>query len=194
MVAGILEAAGTATVPISITGMTAQAGWWRGLQVGSGGTAVLQFCDIGYGGSPNDVPNIALYASNVIVQDCRLHHSAGAGIELFDRAIAFINRNRIEQDGFGMRAPGLRLVDARNNWWGHASGPHDAARNPQGTGKAVNEYVLFEPLLRTPNATTMAALKMLVQGAQTFAPGSPRSMRLFGTTTPRRRCETRCWW
>ena len=37
------------------------------------------------------------------------------------------------------------VVDARENWWGEASGPYHAASNPGGTGDAVTDGVLFAP-------------------------------------------------
>jgi parallel beta-helix repeat protein len=48
--------------------------------------------------------------------------------------------------------PGLRLrsLDARNNWWGHPTGPFHPERNPEGLGDRVSDFVLFEPWLREP--------------------------------------------
>ncbi|MCW5289243.1 hypothetical protein D5041_09265 [Verminephrobacter aporrectodeae subsp. tuberculatae] len=42
-------------------------------------------------------------------------------------------------------------IQAGNNWWGHPSGPRQAARNPQGQGDAVSDGVNFEsPLTQSP--------------------------------------------
>ncbi|MEK9185626.1 MAG: hypothetical protein AAB863_02510, partial [Patescibacteria group bacterium] len=38
-------------------------------------------------------------------------------------------------------------VDARNNWWGDASGPQHPTLNPLGLGNAVSDNVLFDPWL-----------------------------------------------
>jgi hypothetical protein len=42
---------------------------------------------------------------------------------------------------------GGAIIDARNNWWGQASGPAHSS-NPGGTGDAVSDYVLFDPWLK----------------------------------------------
>ncbi|MBK6765387.1 MAG: right-handed parallel beta-helix repeat-containing protein [bacterium] len=47
------------------------------------------------------------------------------------------------------------ILDARNNWWGHASGPYHAELNPLGQGDTlVGDSVLFEPWLTSPPDTT----------------------------------------
>jgi parallel beta-helix repeat protein len=38
-------------------------------------------------------------------------------------------------------------LDAENNWWGHASGPHHPTLNPDGSGNEVSDNVDFEPWL-----------------------------------------------
>ncbi|HEX8947031.1 MAG TPA: hypothetical protein VF829_02350 [Candidatus Paceibacterota bacterium] len=38
-------------------------------------------------------------------------------------------------------------TDATSNWWGSASGPHNADTNPEGTGPEVSAHVLFSPWL-----------------------------------------------
>ena len=37
--------------------------------------------------------------------------------------------------------------DMRNNWWGDASGPRNAAQNPSGTGASVSDGITFAPWL-----------------------------------------------
>lgn len=48
---------------------------------------------------------------------------------------------------------GVSLVDARENWWGHESGPFHAQFNPSGQGAAVGDGILFFPYL-TENPDT----------------------------------------
>ncbi len=40
-----------------------------------------------------------------------------------------------------------QVVDGRNNWWGHASGPFHPSLNPAGLGNRVSDGILFDPWL-----------------------------------------------
>ena len=53
---------------------------------------------------------------------------------------------------FGLHSQNSAEVDARNNWWGHSSGPQHAELNPGGQGDTVSDGVLFEPWRTTPSA------------------------------------------
>jgi hypothetical protein len=44
-------------------------------------------------------------------------------------------------------------VIARNNWWGHSSGPYHPDLNPGGTGDEVSDFVEFAPWLTGPYVT-----------------------------------------
>jgi hypothetical protein len=47
-------------------------------------------------------------------------------------------------------------LDARNNWWGDASGPYHPTLNPFGQGDTIlSDSVLFIPWLTSPPDTTM---------------------------------------
>lgn len=53
-------------------------------------------------------------------------------------------------------APYPVTIDARNNWWGHPSGPYQPTLNPAGQGDTLlNDSVLFIPWLTEPPDTTM---------------------------------------
>ncbi|NJL05322.1 MAG: hypothetical protein HC911_10580 [Chloroflexaceae bacterium] len=54
------------------------------------------------------------------------------------------------QYGIGRGAASDIALDMRNNWWGNASGPYHAERNPQGRGNAVGVNIDFEPWLTQP--------------------------------------------
>ena len=75
------------------------------------------------------------------------------GIQMMDDdALATIRENCIAGNSAGVRG-NYASVDARNNWWGDASGP-DITENPDGTGdKITGRYVLFDPWLTTDNCT-----------------------------------------
>jgi len=59
--------------------------------------------------------------------------------------------NNFDGLGIGVRNSGTGTVDARNNWWGDASGPSGGVADPvtetpaNGTGDAVSANVLFDP-------------------------------------------------
>lgn len=44
----------------------------------------------------------------------------------------------------------MEMVDARWNWWGHASGPYHGGTNPGGAGDSVGSYVDYEPWATSP--------------------------------------------
>ncbi|NUO20142.1 T9SS type A sorting domain-containing protein [bacterium] len=46
-------------------------------------------------------------------------------------------------------------IDARNNWWGHETGPYHPTRNPFGQGDTIlSDSVLFDPWLLSPPDTS----------------------------------------
>jgi hypothetical protein len=70
------------------------------------------------------------------------------------------HNNNFVGNGIGIKNYGGQVIDATNNWWGHASGPYDlsgtteappctadytSARNADGTGDEVSDYVLYCP-------------------------------------------------
>jgi hypothetical protein len=56
--------------------------------------------------------------------------------------------NCLSGNGYGMRSNAdYMTVDGTNNWWGDASGPYHATKNPYGTGDEVSDYIAFEPYL-----------------------------------------------
>ena len=46
---------------------------------------------------------------------------------------------------FGINNTGTGTVDARNNWWGHITGPTNATLNPSGLGNRISANVTFNP-------------------------------------------------
>ena len=67
--------------------------------------------------------------SNVTLKYCKIEKNKNFGIE---------NSNRsIEND--------LSVIDARECWWGSASGPYHPTLNPSGTGDVVDDDVEFDP-------------------------------------------------
>ena len=64
-----------------------------------------------------------------------------------------INTNDIhDNENFGMDATGNSevTIDAKHNFWGHASGPYIDSVNPGGKGDEVTEFVDFDPWTHVP--------------------------------------------
>jgi len=73
----------------------------------------------------------------------------------FNRILGNTN-NGVDNDNAGV-GPTAPSVDARNNYWGHASGPFHAALNPTGQGDNVTDYVNFKPFWTVTTGPTSAS-------------------------------------
>lgn len=175
-VLGDLFAVGTPDRPIVFTGAQPQPGWWGGLFHTVGGEEInfmeLGYCDIGFGGNSGR-PMLELAASSAFIHHCRLHDSADAAIEIRNWwEQPSITYNRIENNAFGVSYRSrFGIVDARRNWWGHASGPTHAS-NPGGSGDEVSDRVMFDPWLHSAEEAQQASgLVVSLTGPVRFVPG-----------------------
>ncbi len=180
--AGNLFAVGTPTQPITFTGTQAQPGWWQGIdnahfQQSSMSVVDLGYCDIGYAGDANlERAQVEISSSTVFIQNCRIHDSASAAIHVRGNVQPLIAYNRIENNAVGLKhfqvGSNTVNVDARNNWWGDASGPTHAS-NPTGKGNPISDFVLFAPWLTSPVVAGEAqTLVVRLAGPGRFVPGS----------------------
>ena len=92
--------------------------------------------------------------SSTIDSNLVLRHSEifgnGIGVDLVYTNVSATN-NSIHGNGTGVKNSGQTPLDFKTNWWGDASGPHNAVTNPEGGGDAVSEGVEFDPwLIRDP--------------------------------------------
>jgi hypothetical protein len=71
-----------------------------------------------------------------------------------------IHDNNIAGNTIGLNWTIGGMVDARFNWWGDPTGPHDPVLNPSGLGDSITDHVTFEPWLIEPYppATPVEAL------------------------------------
>ena len=102
---------------------------------------------------------VQLFSSSLTMQYCRVHNNAQSGL-LVDFPGGFSDNSRVKvanSDFFAnvqaamtnnqTTANGrIALVDARNNWWGDASGPGGSGG---GSGNAISTQVLYDPWLGT---------------------------------------------
>lgn len=66
------------------------------------------------------------------------------------------------------------IVDARDNWWGHDSGPYHPTGNPLGQGDAVSDRVEFTPWLQLAGVATGGDSGVPVLSAENPARGQCR--------------------
>jgi hypothetical protein len=170
---GRLVVTGTATAPITFTTAsttTVVPGRWYFIRFASGSSGVMRRCVVNSAGSAGYAA-LWIESSNVVVEDCRIHHNAGAGAYVVGSAptlagnAIYLNggpglvtsnsqpilRGNLfyRNAGFGIRndTP-ARTVNARQQAWGHPTGPYHPSRNPMGLGDRVSDGVDFEPWLR----------------------------------------------
>jgi hypothetical protein len=170
---GRLVAEGGATAPITFTTAsttTVAPGRWYFIRFASGSSGVMRWCVVNSAGAANYAA-LWIESSNVVVEDCRIHHNAGAGAYVVGSAptlagnAIYLNggpglvtsnsqpilRGNLfyRNAGFGIRndTP-ARTVNARQQAWGHPTGPYHPSRNPMGLGDRVSDGVDFEPWLR----------------------------------------------
>jgi hypothetical protein len=173
VVNGRLQAIGTPTQPITFTSANdLTPGEWVGLQV-NGGLAELSYAQLRFG-----VNNLLVGGSGTAdLDNTTLREAAFAGLTVDDGAVtavcsSFIDNTTdgivIENSGTpslfasssnfsGNGSNGLNnlsgvMVDARNNWWGDASGPSGIGL---GSGQSIQGNVLFSPWFTEETCTTM---------------------------------------
>ncbi|MCE7989772.1 MAG: hypothetical protein DYG89_52165 [Caldilinea sp. CFX5] len=178
-VQGTLRAIGTAAQPVFFTGTQEQPGWWRAIRASAANSILdLRYCDVGYGGAPwINFANAMVQVGNNggVIENCRLHHSGRVALFANVQSRPLVQYNRFEENTVGYQTDVRSIVplDARNNWWGHPSGPTHAS-NPGGTGNAVGDSILFKPWLTDPNETGAVDGKLVlnITGPRQFVPGS----------------------
>jgi hypothetical protein len=171
---GALYAVGTPEQPIIFTGTQQQPGWWDGIWAHGEALLELRYCDVGYGGASNQ-GLVQIATNSAFVSNCKIHHSADAGVRVFTNVAPVITRNLIESNVMGLvndnGTANPLTVDARSNWWGDASGPAHSS-NPGGLGNSVSDLVLFDPWLKSPEEANNAnALSVQVAGVGRYSPG-----------------------
>lgn len=178
-VSGSLYAIGAAGQPVKFTGLTETPGAWKQIYVSFQGKAIFQNCDIGYGGMGwSAVPMVYLYADQpVIIQNCRIHHSAQDGIEAIKSTPLIHNNEIYSNTAMGLRKTyGPPAINVSYNWWGDPSGPYNPTLNPDGKGNEVgygSDVVIFSPWLTTPPgaAEVIGGVILDTAGPNRISPG-----------------------
>jgi uncharacterized repeat protein (TIGR01451 family) len=186
-VEGGLYVEGTRASPVIITGAEGTPGFWRYIEFRDGSYGRVEYADISAGGKDNSGA-LTISSSDVVVQNSHLHDNT-LGLQVLDngthplvRATSLVsNTGGLCRALYGSYCFGYdpeqtaSVLDARRNWWGHASGPYHPTRNPDGQGDPVSDNVLFAPWLTAPPTTDDVLLldKFIIQsgGPNLFSPG-----------------------
>lgn len=175
VVNGRLQAIGTPTKPITFTSSADSApNQWGGIVV-ENGSAQLDYAEVRYGESNVAVNNTAV-TDVVNMQNSQIHSAGVDGLQVIDGMVTAVcsrfNNNGnsgvlvwntgnpvveissssfVNNVGPGLQNDNVGQIDARNNWWGDATGPGGIG---SGVGDAVQGNVLFTPWLREETCTT----------------------------------------
>ncbi|MCX7682171.1 MAG: right-handed parallel beta-helix repeat-containing protein [Anaerolineae bacterium] len=173
VVEGTLNAAGSATQPITFTGTAETSDWWWGIIVRNAGSATLEHATVAYAGYWSDNTGVLKSGSgSLILRNSTIRNNGGAGLRILNstgyhiltgnvfwansvgvlvqdttQSVALSGNVFAGNTDFGVRNLNSATVYARQNYWGDASGPTHATLNPAGTGDKVSDNVVFDPWL-----------------------------------------------
>ena len=176
-VEGTLHTVGTQTEPVIFTSDTDSApNQWAGIVV-ENGNAQLEHTELRYGTYNLTVNNTAV-STPVTLQNSQLYAAAMDGLLVMDGAVTAVCSRFTNNNGSGVFVlntgqPTVQIsssalagngdagltnqnpapVDARQNWWGDASGPSGIG---PGSGNAVTGNVLFAPWLEEDTCATVS--------------------------------------
>jgi len=139
-VQGTLNAAGTAQLPIVFTGKEATAkDAWNAIVFEGGSSGKLSYAKIFYAGNWEDAAIVCKGNAAPTIDNCDIAHIGGSGIVTYDMVSPIFSPNNTlsELQGLGAKNQGTGTINAKNIWWGSATGPKHASLNPNGTGFEV---------------------------------------------------------
>jgi hypothetical protein len=86
-----------------------------------------------------------------IITECTITNNIGEGIRTQFSTPTIQYCSITNNEGYAVLNQSANvLVNAENNWWGHANGPYHPTANPSGLGDTVSDYVDFSPWLTNP--------------------------------------------
>jgi len=191
-IAGQLDASGSPTAPILLTGQVKSPGSWTGLAVFGGqnpAAAQLDYVTIEYGGRNNAGANITVDAGNLIAHHSIIRNSLRDGVRInVNGHAAIFNSQIVGNTQYGVRNMVVaRSVLATNDWWGDPNGPTaDVASCSPGHGDKVTSGVLFRPVLANTNLNATFplsdALNITMTPRRWFAPADGLTRVYFDIT------------
>ena len=173
---GNLVTRGTATGKVVFTSnqTSPTPGFWSGISLynDTARASTLEQTVIEYGGAgaASSNANLVFNGSSPLLKNCQIRNSAGSGIYMTNAtAWPLIVDSELTGNKWGVYSsnsnPAIMNtkitgnatagvtnvstsvdVDARDNWWGLATGPTHSS-NPRGTGDKISVHVLYNPWL-----------------------------------------------
>ena len=154
-VKGTLDVQGTASNPVYFTsfndstiggdtGFSSFGFSWPGITINSGATANFTHAILRNGGYFSAA--ISNNGGNLVVSNSTVADNFGNGISHANGTTTVSQSSIRDNAGYGIINNTTAMVNAKNNWWGRATGPRHAS-NLAGTGNAVSDFVDFAPWL-----------------------------------------------
>ncbi len=183
---GALIAKGAAGNSILFTSSqtTPAPGNWYGVTLSGGASSAsdIEYTTIEYAGSGANYNNadLTISSSAPILRNCLIRNSAGSGVYVTGSTnYPVIMDSELTGNKWGVYSTGSNPyitntkiysnttagawnastspdVDARDNWWGVASGPTYTVGNAGGRGDAINDHVLYNPWLGQVPGTVLS--------------------------------------
>ena len=172
---GDTNANGNATSP-------AKGDWYYVSAPNADADVNLRYTNLYYGGYSSGYEFYS-YNNSVSIEDCDISHSQSYNLYLQDCTgsvqrttlagssygayctgttdVTFTDCNITGNSSYGIYKNTSPSVDARNCWWGDASGPYHASANPSGNGDTVSDNVLFNPWLNAEFAEEALTVELL---------------------------------
>ena len=147
---GALNADGTSSQKITFTSNgDLSPDWWNSVYFNDGSSGILDHCRILYTGYWEEAAVVVHGNAAPTISNCEIAHVNGDAVRVYDSAAPTISPNNILTgvSDYGVRNEGSATVNARNNWWGDASGPYHETLNTDGAGVKISDRVDFSPYL-----------------------------------------------
>ncbi len=110
-----------------------------------------------------------MFESNPKITNCKITANYQDGIYAQQSRPELKNNEISGNYGFGVNnVYPYYDVDARQNYWGHASGPYHPVKNPIGKGNPVSDNVLFMPKLSLPVESFWTGSQLIASTSHSF--------------------------
>jgi len=137
--------------------------YWKQIKFEAFSSGTMEFCRIKHAGRVSSTNYYALAASNSapLIQHCTFENCSSGLIQATNAGCPTIHYSSLLTGStsiYGVNSDCTCTVDARNCFFGDASGPYHPTSNPTGTGSRVSDCVLFSPWWLEPYGTPEIAV------------------------------------